>query len=76
MSHNFITVTTYLFINILKIRCCGGTGTIVSIHNALYAGIINKIGTHEQKLKFLPDFIKSGIVGCFALSEPGKNLKT
>lgn len=61
-----------MLIGILKIRCCGGTSTIVSIHNALYASIINKLGTPEQKLKFLPDFIKSGIVGCFALSEPGK----
>lgn len=52
-------------------RCCGGTGSIVSIHNALYAGIINKVGTPEQKLQFLPDFISKGIVGCFALSEPG-----
>ncbi|VVC26513.1 Hypothetical protein CINCED_3A025222 [Cinara cedri] len=49
-------------------RCCGGTGTIVSIHNALYAGIINKIGTPEQKMKFLPES-NNGIVGCFALSE-------
>lgn len=57
-----------------KIRGCGGTGTIVSIHNALYAGLINKIGTNEQKIKFLPDFIKNGIVGCFALSEPGNNI--
>ncbi|XP_025414550.1 short-chain specific acyl-CoA dehydrogenase, mitochondrial-like isoform X2 [Sipha flava] len=52
-------------------RCCGGTGTIVSIHNALYAGIMNKIGTPDQKTKFLSHFIKNGIVGCFALSEPG-----
>jgi len=52
-------------------RGCGGTGTIVSIHNALYAGLVNKIGTDEQKIKFLPDFIENGIVGCFALSEPG-----
>lgn len=60
-----------MFTNIFTIRCCGGTGTIVSIHNALYAGIMNKIGTPDQKSKFLPNFIKNGIVGCFALSEPG-----
>lgn len=58
-----------------SIRCCGGTGSIVSIHNALYAGIINRVGTPEQKSQFLPDFISRGIVGCFALSEPGTNLK-
>lgn len=58
-----------------SIRCCGGTGTIVSIHNALYAGLINQIGTLEQKMKYLPEFINSGMVGCFALSEPGNNFK-
>lgn len=56
-----------------KTRCCGGTGSIISIHNALYAAIINKIGSDEQKAKFLPDFVYSDIVGCFALSEPGNN---
>lgn len=60
-------------LHVLKCRCCGGTGTIVSIHNALYAGLINKIGTPEQKKKFLSNSIKCGIVGCFALSEPGNS---
>lgn len=63
----YLPIIFYYYFN----RCCGGTGTILSIHNALYASIINKIGTHEQKIKFLPDFIKNGVVGCFALSEPG-----
>lgn len=58
------------------IRCCGGTGSIVSIHNALYAGVLNKVGTPEQKSQFLPNFISKGIVGCFALSEPGNYFKT
>lgn len=58
------------------VRCCGGTGSIVSIHNALYAGILNKVGTPEQKSQFLPDFISRGLVGCFALSEPGNYFKT
>jgi len=63
-------VTVYLFVYLYVFRCCGGTGTIVSIHNALYAGIITKNGSPEQKKKFLPDFM-NGLVGCFALSEPG-----
>lgn len=70
----FLSKQNKYFYIYLKIRCCGGTGTIVSIHNALYAGIINRIGTPEQKMKFLPDFITKGIVGCFALSEPGNKL--
>lgn len=64
-----------MFNYVLKIRCCGGTGTIVSIHNALYAGLLNKIGSGEQKMKFLPNFIQNGVVGCFALSEPGNHFK-
>lgn len=36
---------------------------------------MNKIGTPDQKTKFLPNFIKNGIVGCFALSEPGNDLR-
>ncbi|XP_050423983.1 short-chain specific acyl-CoA dehydrogenase, mitochondrial-like isoform X2 [Adelges cooleyi] len=52
-------------------KCCGGTASIVSIHNALYADIINRIGTPQQKEVFLPNFVNGNNVGCFALSEPG-----
>lgn len=75
---NILTIT-FLINNLFRYclfnRCCGGTGTIVSIHNALYASLINQIGTPEQKMKFLPNFVKNGNVGCFSLSEPGNNLK-
>lgn len=52
-------------------RGCGGTGTIVSVHNTLYVGLIDKMGTKEQKEKFLPSFTDGTAVGAFALSEPG-----
>ncbi|KAJ0177418.1 hypothetical protein K1T71_007427 [Dendrolimus kikuchii] len=51
-------------------RGCASTGMIVSIHNFLYANLVNEKGTPEQKELFLRDFTK-GAIGCFALSEPG-----
>ncbi|XP_077300088.1 short-chain specific acyl-CoA dehydrogenase, mitochondrial-like [Arctopsyche grandis] len=50
-------------------RGCASTGVIVSIHNCLFANLINKRGTTEQKLKYLKPFAKTTL-GCFALSEP------
>lgn len=49
-------------------RGCGGTGAIVSIHNALYVNLLNTFGTEKQKEQFLTPFT-SGCLGCFALSE-------
>ncbi|XP_065202046.1 short-chain specific acyl-CoA dehydrogenase, mitochondrial-like [Planococcus citri] len=51
-------------------RGCGGTGAIVSIHNGLYAALLNKYGTAEQKRQFLPSFVDGSSIGSFALSEP------
>ncbi|XP_030764472.1 short-chain specific acyl-CoA dehydrogenase, mitochondrial-like isoform X1 [Sitophilus oryzae] len=48
---------------------CGGTGAIISIHNALYVNLLNRLGTEEQKECFLRPFTQESI-GCFALSEP------
>lgn len=56
-------------------RGCGGSGTIVSVHNCLYVNLIERCGTEEQKEKFLKPFT-SGTLGCFALSEPGKRFIT
>lgn len=57
-------------------RGCASTGMILSIHNFLYANLVNEKGTQEQKERFLNEFTK-GAIGCFALSEPGKsNFKT
>ncbi|XP_053608159.1 short-chain specific acyl-CoA dehydrogenase, mitochondrial-like isoform X2 [Plodia interpunctella] len=51
-------------------RGCASTGMTLSIHNFLYANLVNEKGTPEQKELFLRDFTK-GSIGCFALSEPG-----
>ncbi|GJQ72190.1 hypothetical protein Trydic_g3282 [Trypoxylus dichotomus] len=48
---------------------CSGTGATVSIHNCLYADLLNRCGTDKQKEVFLRPFT-TGAIGCFALSEP------
>ncbi|XP_052740243.1 short-chain specific acyl-CoA dehydrogenase, mitochondrial isoform X2 [Bicyclus anynana] len=50
-------------------RGCASTGMVMSIHNFLYANLVNERGTPEQKAQFLANFTK-GDIGCFALSEP------
>lgn len=50
-------------------RGCGGTGTVVSVHNCLYVSLLDECGNEEQKEKFLRPFT-NGKIGCFALSEP------
>lgn len=52
-------------------RCCASTGIIVSIHNCLYANLVQSFGTAEQIEQFLVPFT-SGNIGVFALSEPGR----
>ncbi|XP_058452824.1 short-chain specific acyl-CoA dehydrogenase, mitochondrial-like [Malaya genurostris] len=49
-------------------RGCGSTGSIVSIHNCLYANLLNRVGTTEQKKSFFGKYSSSDI-GAFALSE-------
>lgn len=50
---------------------CGSTGSIVSIHNCLYANLLNRLGSHEQKMKYLKPFVDGKNIGAFALSESG-----
>uniref|UniRef100_A0AAG5DR19 Short-chain specific acyl-CoA dehydrogenase, mitochondrial n=1 Tax=Anopheles atroparvus TaxID=41427 RepID=A0AAG5DR19_ANOAO len=49
-------------------RGCGSTGSIVSIHNCLYANLLDRLGTDEQKKGFFNKYNKKTI-GAFALSE-------
>lgn len=55
-------------------RGCGATGAIVSIHNCLYADLLSRLGTDEQKSKFLKPFVDGNKIGAFALSESGLKL--
>lgn len=54
-------------------RCCASTGIIVSIHNCLYADLIQNFGTPEQIQSHLIPYT-NGRLGVFALSENGKFL--
>lgn len=52
-------------------RVCGSTGAIVSIHNCLYADLVNRLGTDQQKSRFLKPLVDGSSIGAFALSESG-----
>lgn len=45
----------------------------MSVNNSLYLGPVYKFGSDEQKDKYLRPFTGGHKIGCFALSEPGKN---
>ncbi|XP_076619484.1 activator-recruited cofactor subunit 42 isoform X1 [Colletes latitarsis] len=50
---------------------CASTGVIMSVHNSLYLGPIEKFGNKNQKEKYITPFVTATKLGCFALSEPG-----
>ncbi|XP_060817461.1 short-chain specific acyl-CoA dehydrogenase, mitochondrial [Bombus pascuorum] len=52
-------------------RACASTGVIMSVHNSLYLGPIEKFGSKDQKEKYITPFTNGNKIGCFALSEPG-----
>lgn len=49
-------------------RCCASIGIIASIHNCLYAELVQRNGSPEQIDEFLRPFT-NGKIGAFALSE-------
>lgn len=51
-------------------KCCASTGIIVSIHNCLYADLVQTFGTEQQINEFLVPLTR-GDIGVFALSEQG-----
>lgn len=55
-------------------RGCASTGIIVSIHNCLYADLIQSFGTSQQIQEFLVPYT-NGRIGIFALSEHGNNIR-
>ncbi|GAB0095347.1 uncharacterized protein DMENIID0001_107160 [Sergentomyia squamirostris] len=50
-------------------RGCSSTGAVVSIHNCLYANLLDTKATEEQKKHFLAPLIRDSSIGAFALSE-------
>ena len=51
-------------------RCCASTGVILSVQNSLYCDPIHRLGTEEQKKRFLIPFARGEKIGCYALTEP------
>jgi len=51
-------------------RKCASTGVITSVHNSLVSYPIMKLGTEEQKKKYLPILAKGEKIGAFAGTEP------
>jgi butyryl-CoA dehydrogenase len=51
-------------------RACASTGVILSVQNSLYCDPIHRLGTVEQKQKFLLSFARGEKIGCYALTEP------
>ncbi|XP_052866317.1 short-chain specific acyl-CoA dehydrogenase, mitochondrial-like [Anopheles cruzii] len=49
-------------------RGCGSTGSIVSIHNCLYANMLDRLGSDDQRERFFNKYSAQSI-GAFALSE-------
>lgn len=51
-------------------RACASTGVILSVQNSLYCDPIDRLGTEDQKKKFLIPFARGEKIGCYALTEP------
>lgn len=50
-------------------KSCASIGAIVSIHNCLYVNLLQRAGSHEQKIQWLKGFTTGKKIGAFALSE-------
>jgi alkylation response protein AidB-like acyl-CoA dehydrogenase len=51
-------------------RGCGSTALTYTAHVSLCMAPLNDLGTHAQKLKYLPPLCRGEHIGCFGLSEP------
>lgn len=51
-------------------RKCASTAATLSIHS-IFASVIDKFGSKEQKEKYLPEVCAGKKLGAFALTEPG-----
>lgn len=69
-----ITVHCLIVNDFVFLRGCASAGVIMSVNNSLYLGPINKFGNDKQKEEFIKPFTTGEKIGCFGLSEPGKNI--
>jgi glutaryl-CoA dehydrogenase len=51
-------------------RCDSGIRSAASVQGSLVMFPINKFGSEEQKMKYLPKLAAGDMVGCFGLTEP------
>ena len=49
------------------------TGITLSVHTSLCCPCINEFGTEEQKQKYLRPLVDGSKIGCFGLTEPGRD---
>lgn len=49
---------------------CASTAVIMSVHNSICCGSIEKFGSEEQKQRFLVPMTAGEFIGAFALTEP------
>jgi len=52
-------------------RACAGTGTIMAVNNSLVWDPFLRLGTEEQKRRYLPRLASGQEIGCWCLTEPG-----
>lgn len=62
-------------------KACGSTRALLTVHTSLVSETLVKLGSAQQKEKYLPNLAKGKIIGCFALSEEdsgsdAKSIKT
>jgi len=52
------------------VRACFGFNLSLNASDLLFGNNVNKLGTEEQKLKYLPPVCRGEKLGCWALTEP------
>jgi len=52
-------------------KACAATAIVMAVRNSLVCYGIEKLGTEEQKQRFLVPLAKGKLIGAFALTEPG-----
>jgi glutaryl-CoA dehydrogenase len=52
-------------------RCDSGLRAMFSVQNSLVMYAIYRLGSEEQRLRWLPPMSRGQAIGCFGLSEPG-----
>lgn len=61
---------SYGYLTELIGKACASTRTFLTVHTSLFGQTLMKLGSEEQKEKYLYDVASGKKLGCFALSEP------